>query len=249
MHTRMTGSLGGLRTGLAIAILGGLAGCMETDQTDGPVGTVKVAVAIDADDVQALDYEVSGIGMASMKGRVATARPGVAALVELDPIPAGRFAAITLSGKSGDGATSCQGSALLDVTSARRSQLSTMLLCRRARPGSSPPVAGDLRSCPVIDSYSVSTLAAVVGSPITVQATASDADADADVDAVLRFSWSAPTGTFSSAKQPYTRYECAEPGDRVLTVSVTDGWCTYINGFTVSCKATTGGVVTALSRR
>jgi hypothetical protein len=245
MHTRMTGSLDGFRAGLAMALLSGVVGCVEIDRTDGPVGAVEVAVTIDAVDVPALDYEVSGIGMASMKGRVATARPGAAASVELDLVPAGKFAAISLTGRSGDGATSCQGSALLDVTPARRSQVNMVLLCRTASPNPSPPAADSLRSCPVIESYSTSALAAVVGSPITLQATAADADADA----VLQFSWSAPAGTFSSAKQPYTRYECAQPGDRVLTVSVTDGWCTYISGFAVSCKPTTGGTATALSRR
>jgi hypothetical protein len=245
MNTRMTGSVRGFRAGLAITLLGALPACIETDAGDGPVGAVEVAVTIDAVDVPALDYEVSGIGMASMKGRVATARPGAAASVALNQVPAGRFAAISLTGKSGDGATSCQGSALLDVTPAQRSQVRMVLLCRTSNAKSPVPVRDNLRSCPVIESYSVSTRAAVVGSPITVQASASDADAGD----VLRFSWSAPVGTFSSAKQPYTRYECAEPGDRVLTVSVTDGWCTYINGFAVSCKPTTEGKAPALSRR
>jgi hypothetical protein len=244
MNTRMTGTFGRPGALVAIALVAVVASCIETDAVDGPVGAVDVTLTIDADNVPTLDYEVSGLGMASMRGQVASARPGAMASVSLTGVPAGRLASIAVTGRSSDGATNCQGRALLEATPGRQSQLGLALLCRTASPNAS--THGErLRSCPVIESYSASSFVATPGVPITLQATAADADAEDE----LRFSWSAPAGRFSSPGQPYTRYECAEPGDRVLTLSVTDGWCTYIAGFSVSCKPTPERVGTTLSWR
>ena len=82
-------------------------------------------------------------------------------------------------------------------------------------------IQGVADSCPTIKSVMVSPSGAAVGASVLARVVATDRDL-ADV---LKFSWSAPAGTFTNATAASTSYQCAVSGAQLLTANVSDGRC------------------------
>lgn len=157
-------------------------------------------------------------------------------------LPVGSYT-ITLSGVTGDGTTSCAGSASFDVAAHETSIATVHLLCHQAPTTGSVAVGGTLNICPALDGVSSTALEALVGGTIDLSSQAHDADHG---PAALAYAWSSSSGTISDATLPATTFSCTTPGPATITLTVSDGDpgadCAAQASITVTCTPTASDV-------
>ena len=223
--------------GLNLVVLVGvqtLAGCDNTPN-NGPgtgvssgddVGSVQLALqAAPGITVNSFAYSIGG--PKSYTGSIDTSSSSTLSTV-IGGIAVGSGYAITLTGTSTDGQTSCTGtSAPFNVAAHATTTVSVAVDCHTGVKTGSILVNGTINVCPNIDSVSANP---PVANAISVYATAHDADA---APQPLSYSWTASSGTLSSATAQNPTLTCAAPGNVTLTLTVSDGDATCNDTFSL----------------
>ncbi|HVZ74402.1 MAG TPA: metallophosphoesterase [Polyangia bacterium] len=214
-----------MRAGLILIALGGasaLAGCNVggADATNGgptsDVGSLAVALQLASGaTVNTFSYTLTGPTSKTGSIPVSTSTT-VSALIS--PLAAGSGYAISLSGTSTDGSTTCTGtSASFAVVAKQTTQVSVNIACKAPSTTGSVLVNGTINVCPTIDSISANP---PVGTAIALASAAHDADAG---PSALTYKWTAASGSFVDATAQNPTFNCAVPGLVNVTLSVSDG--------------------------
>jgi hypothetical protein len=226
--------------GLAVLASIGAVACSGTTRSD-DVGSVSVAVQLANGSVlNTVAYAITGPAMFSKTGNVDVSGSTMVSTL-VGGIPAGTGYAVTLSGTTTDGTTSCAGTGNFNVVAHQVASVAVHLICTQAPRTGSVAVNGTLNVCPTIDAAGASPAEVLVGSSVGLTAQAHDAD---NAPSPLTYRWTAPSGVFSDASSPNARFTCTAAGPVTLTVSVSDGdpgaGCADTTTVTVDCTATTG---------
>jgi hypothetical protein len=227
---------------LALVLI--VAGCQRDggDAADPGVGTLKLTAEISGELViDAVNYRLTGNGMAPREGSVDLSQPGGKLAVLLNGVPAGLGYLVTLEAVTRDGLTTCRGQASVDILAGRISQIHLVLHCRTANWSGGVVITGGFNRCPEIESYSVSPLAVSVGGTMILQASATDRDPSD----VVRYSWTGQAGPFSAPEASMTLLECQQVGVHNIELVVGDGGCTASTSFQVTCLGADAGVADA----
>ncbi|HEY0467914.1 MAG TPA: hypothetical protein VGC79_27130, partial [Polyangiaceae bacterium] len=187
--------------------------------------------------LNSVSYTILGPGSFSKSGSFDLSQSSqIGALI--GPLPAGLGYSITLSGTSVDGASNCSGSAVFNVVADQTTPVAVAFLCHEGPRTGSALVNGILNVCPSLDSVSANPAEVLVGTSISLSASAHDADAG---PAALSYRWTATAGTLSDLAVPNPTLTCSVPGPVVLTVSASDGdplaSCADTRTITVQCSA------------
>jgi hypothetical protein len=134
-------------------------------------------------------------------------------------IPAGSGYEIALSGTSVDGLVTCSGSAQFSITAGSTTKVSDLLQCNGVTPqAGSAAVVGTTYDCAAWETVAANPSEATLGNSVALTVTATAADPGA-----ITYSWSAPTGVFSSASSSSASFTCTTPGTVVVTLALSDG--------------------------
>jgi len=161
-------------------------------------------------------WAITGNGMAAMMGSIDTSAPGATPSIEVFGLAPGTYT-VHLEASSDDGVTSCQGSAVFDLTAGLTTEVAVLLRCTTGERFGGVRVNGTLNICPELTEAVVSPLQTSIGNIITVGSEAHDPDDD-----TIEYSWTANSGTFANPSAPDTFYTCEQTGNHQLTISVTD---------------------------
>jgi hypothetical protein len=218
----------------AVALAAWSAGCGRV----GHVGNVSLHVTVDSDAaIDRVDYELTGLGLAEINGAIENPAPSRSFERLVSHVPAGESYLVHAHARSRDGKVACEGSTTFDVKANKTTRVNLALKCANAGDGMVNISVGI--ACPgfKVASWTVSPLAASVGSTISVAATTTDLEADAGPST---FAWTASTGSFATATAAQTTYLCATAGPVVLTITATSAPCRDAQSVTVSCVADAG---------
>ena len=178
---------------------------------------------------------ITGNGMAPMMGTIDTSDPNATASVEVFGLEPGQYR-IELEAGSDDGASSCRGSAMFDVTAGVATEVAVLLGCSGEERLGAVRVNGDFNICPELTKAVVAPLQTSVGNVIDVRSQAVDAEGDA-----IEYSWTADSGTFANPSAAATFYTCEETGDHQLTISITEkGSDACVDDWTVDVRCVDG---------
>jgi hypothetical protein len=200
---------------------------------------VDLQVTTDVEDLDRVINEVlwtiTGNGMAPMAGVIDTSDPNATASVEVFGLTPGEYR-IDLEATSGDGESTCRGSALFDVTAGVATEVAVLLRCSTRQRFGAVRVNGELNFCPELTKAVVAPLQTSIGYAITVRSEAEDAE-----DNTIEYSWTGDGGTFANPSAAATFYTCEETGDHQITISVTDHATKYcMDGWTVDVRCVDG---------
>ena len=155
-------------------------------------------------------------------------------------LPQGGPYTITLNGTSADGGTKCSGSASFSVTARQTTKVALSLSCKEPARTGTALVSGVLNVCPAIDDLSAAPAEVLVGKTLALSASAHDSDA---APSALSYSWTASSGSLSSATAKNPTLTCTVPGDVTVSVTVSDGdatpGCADTQTTTVACTKST----------
>ena len=180
-------------------------------------------------------WVITGNGMAPMMGTIDTSDPNATASVEVFGLQPGQYR-IELEAGSDDGASSCRGSAMFDVTAGVATEVAVLLGCSGEERLGAVRVNGDFNICPELTKAVVAPLQTSVGNVIDVRSQAVDAEGDA-----IEYSWTADSGTFANPSAAATFYTCEETGDHQLTISITEkGSDACVDDWTVDIRCVDG---------
>ena len=178
---------------------------------------------------------ITGSGMTPMMGTIDTSDPNATASVEVFGLEPGRYK-IELEATSDDGASSCRGSTMFDVTAGVATKVAVVLGCSGEQQFGAVRVNGDFNICPELTKAVVAPLQTSVGNVIDVRSEAKDAEGD-----TIEYAWTADSGTFANPSAAATFYTCEETGDHQLTISVTDDGAKYcVDSWTVDVRCVDG---------
>jgi hypothetical protein len=136
------------------------------------------------------------------------------------PIPAGTGYAVTITGTTVDGLTTCSGSATFTVTARHTTNVTVLMGCSQGPADAGlAAINGQTFLCATANGVAASPSETTLGNGVTLVATASGPST-----AGLTYTWSAPSGSFSSQGGPTTTFTCKQPGVVDVTVSVSDGF-------------------------
>ncbi len=223
-----------------VAMLGisALIGCEGTPASNGGTsGTSKdgagsVALLLKGGGVvNAFAYSITGPN--SYSGNINVANSSTVSAT-IGGIAAGAGYALTLTGTSVDGQTSCAGtSAAFTVAAGASTSVAVTIDCHGPVKTGSVAVNGTINICPTIDSVSANP---PVGNTIALASSASDPD---NGPQPVSYSWTTSSGTLSSATAQNPTLTCTAPGTATLTLTVTDGDSGCPTSFTapVTCPA------------
>ncbi len=165
--------------------------------------------------VNTFAYAITGPGTYSGSINVASSST-VSAVI--GNIAAGTGYALTLTGTSVDGKTSCSGaSTSFNVVAAATTPVAVTIDCHTAPTTGSVLVNGTINVCPRIDAVSCNP---PVGNVLSISSTADDQD---NGPQPLTYSWTTSSGTLSSATAQNPTLTCTAPGNVTLTLTVSDG--------------------------
>jgi hypothetical protein len=207
---------------LVVAVgLSGLIGCADgvpkggnAGATDSAAGSVALVLA-SGGSVNTFAYSITGPGTYTGSINVASSSTVTAVIGN---IAAGTGYALTLTGTSVDGKTSCAGtSAPFNVVAAATTSVALAIDCHAAPTTGSVLVNGTINVCPRIDSVSANP---PTGNVIAIASTADDQD---NGPQPLTYSWTTTSGTLSSATAQNPTLTCTAPGTASLTLTVSDG--------------------------
>ena len=198
---------------LSLAACGQKAGGSEAEN----VGAIGLALQVSpGNTLTSATYTITGPDSYSSAGTVAVGdSPEVPVLVRY--LPNGTGYEMAVSGTAGDGVTTCEGSALFDVTNSTASTVIVHLVC--GVPSGDVQVNGTINICPMLDGLSASPNAIRVGGKTALTTFAHDTD---NGPAPLSYQWSA-NGAILSTKTPNLNFACSSAGDVILKVAVSDG--------------------------
>jgi hypothetical protein len=149
-------------------------------------------------------------------------------------IPAGTGYTLALNATSTNGAFTCAGSAVFDVTAGHTTNVTVNLACSAAGAGAGTVVVtGTTQICANIDAISVSPLETTVNNPIALSATASAGPV------TPTFAWTSSAGTFDNPAGASPIFTCpATPGDVVITLTVSPGGAACLTATSQSVTVT-----------
>ena len=243
-RTRTGGRIVSSRT-LALSLLVGAAlltaGCSGNSSAVPCSSLLRVELEVTTE-VEGLDpvinevlWVITGNGMAPMMGTIDTSDPNATASVEVFGLQPGQYR-IELEAGSDDGASSCRGSAMFDVTAGVATEVAVLLGCSGEERLGAVRVNGDFNICPELTKAVVAPLQTSVGNVIDVRSQAVDAEGDA-----IEYSWTADSGTFANPSAAATFYTCEETGDHQLTISITEkGSDACVDDWTVDIRCVDG---------
>jgi hypothetical protein len=213
-----------------LCLFSGLA-CARHEGTKG-VGDVSVGLHIGPTTLASVHYQFSGNGISPRVGDIDVTANGATPSLVLGGIPAGNGYLLSLTAVSTDLASTCAGSATVNVVAGAVTPVTIELFCRRPDGNGEVVVNGDLHFCPSIGSFEASPLRASIGGAIDVAVSAFDDDTPN-----LIYSWTAPAGSgaFTASTQPATQFVCADDGMFTLTTVVSDGYCADSAHVTITC--------------
>jgi len=243
-RTRTGGRIVSSRT-LALSLLVGAAlltaGCSGNSSAVPCSSLLRVELEVTTE-VEGLDpvinevlWVITGNGMVPMMGTIDTSDPNATASVEVFGLEPGQYR-IELEAGSDDGASSCRGSAMFDVTAGVATEVAVLLGCSGEERLGAVRVNGDFNICPELTKAVVAPLQTSVGNVIDVRSQAVDAEGDA-----IEYSWTADSGTFANPSAAATFYTCEETGDHQLTISITEkGSDACVDDWTVDIRCVDG---------
>ena len=229
-------TLAGLTSFACSDQIGGRGG--SSDDSEGSIGlalTLASGTTLDT-----LTYQIAGPHGFSKSGSIDVSHSSTISAV-ISGIPAGTGYALTLSGTSKDGQTSCAGSASFDVIARQTTAVTVHLDCHEAPRTGSIAVNGTLNICPVVDGVNASPAEVLVGGTIAFGVTAHDSDGG---PSALQYQWTASAGTLSGATTASPTFLCsAGTGPVTVSVTVSDGdpspGCPSTASVSVTCTADT----------
>ncbi|MEY4512216.1 MAG: hypothetical protein RLZZ450_4338, partial [Pseudomonadota bacterium] len=207
------------------------------------VGGLTLGLVLpDGSTVTSVTYTITRNGTAVRSGSIAVGADGRAS-VTVAELEAGSGYHVRLVA-SGGTAYDCIGDADFTVIEGLSVNVDVAIQCPDARVDGNVSINGQFNVCPAVTSLFASPSTAFVGNTVALAATARDRDNDP-----IAFSWSAPSGTFSTPNAASTNFLCTSAGSFVATVAVYDGpsrGCTRTGTQTVTCVAAgiDGGVGT-----
>lgn len=223
-----------LNVGMALA-LSLAAGCNGPSDSSGggsgePVGSIALALA-GGQGLTLSSFAYALTGPKAYSGTIDVSNSSSVAAT-LGGIAAGTGYALTLTGTATDGQTTCAGSAgPFDVAARATTSVSVTIDCHAPPRTGSVAVNGTINVCPTINSVSANP---PVGPSIALAATAVDPDAAPNP---LAYSWTASSGTLSSATAANPTLTCTAPGPVALMLTVSDGdtGCNATFNLSTSC--------------
>jgi hypothetical protein len=198
-------------------------------------GNISLHVTVASDvPLREVDYQVTSIGFGQVTGSIRSEEPSTSFTRLISHVPAGHYL-VHVEATSIDGQLTCEGSTQLDVRANATTRVNLGIGCRNVSDGMVHITVGV--ACPgfQVASWTISPLAASVGSTIAVSAATTDADAGPVV-----FHWTASMGTFASPNDAHTTYTCAAPGSAILTVTASREACRDTQSVPVTCVADAG---------
>jgi len=160
----------------------------------------------------------------------------------IGPLPVGTGYTITLSANSVEGTSSCSGSAPFDVLAHQTTPVAIALTCHEGPRTGSVMVNGALNICPTLDAVNANPAEVLVGTSISLSASAHDSDAG---PVALSYRWTAASGSLSDANTASATFTCSASGAVVLSVAASDGdplaSCADTRTITVQCSAPGAG--------
>jgi len=228
-----------INVGLALVLAGASAaldGCGEHASTtdNSQPGSVDIALLEGAVTLTSVSYTITGPNGFATSGTINVASSSTVSAI-IGGLPAGNGFTITLSATGTDGATTCGGSATFNVTAGAVAKATVALDCHQPAKTGSVAVNGTLNVCPVPDGLSANPADVAVGFPVALAIAAHDSD---NGPAPLSYSWTAASGSFSSATSAAPTFVCTMPGPVTLTATISDG------DSTAGCPATMSVVIT-----
>lgn len=200
----------------AVAMLGAaaLAGCGEDIAAD--AGSAQMSLSLpNGSTVNTVSYSITGNGITPITGTVDVSSAGAKISFLVSGIPAGTGYSVRLDATSTDGATTCGGAAMFNITAGQTTAVTVLLQCNGNNSGR---VVVNGVFCPEMTSFSASPLAVSVGATITVQA--ASLDLDPNDDATPTYAWTATGGSFVDPTAASTKYNCTAAGTQTLTIKV-----------------------------
>ena len=180
-------------------------------------------------------WVITGNGMAPMMGTINTSDPNATASVEVFGLEPGQYE-IELEATSDDGASSCRGSTMFDVTAGVAAEAAVVLGCSGGEQFGAVRVNGEFNICPELTKAVVAPLQTSVGNVIDVRSEAKDAEGD-----TIEYAWTTDSGTFANPSAAATFYTCEETGDHQLTISITEkGSDACVDDWTVDIRCVDG---------
>jgi len=197
---------------------------------------VELEVTTEVEGLDAVINEVrwiiTGNGMAPMMGTIDTSDPNATASVEVFGLEPARYR-IELEATSDDGANSCRGSTMFDVTAGVATEVAVLLRCSGEERLGAVRVNGEFNICPELTNAVVAPLQTSVGNVIDVR---SEAEGD-----TIEYAWTTDSGTFANPSAAATFYTCEETGDHQLTISITEkGSDACVDDWTVDIRCVDG---------
>ena len=179
---------------------------------------------------------ITGNGMTPMMGTIDTSDPNATVSVEVFGLEPARYR-IELEATSGDGASSCRGSTMFDVTAGVATEVAVLLRCSGEERLGAVRVNGEFNVCPELTKAVVAPLQTSVGNVIDVRSEAKDAEGD-----TIEYAWTTDSGTFANPSAAATFYTCEETGDHQLTISITEKDSdACVDDWTVDIRCVDGG--------
>jgi hypothetical protein len=146
-------------------------------------------------------------------------------------LPPGKGYTIAVTGTASDGASTCQGEVMFDVTTNMNAASITTLQIPLTCTGLAA-VSATVNICPIVDGLSALPLQVTVGGSITLVAAAHDPDG---APGPLAASWTADGGTLSNLSTTGATFTCTAPGTFNVGVTITDGACSDTSTLAVVC--------------
>ena len=199
----------------ALALVSTVAGRRMQRQHQPPTGDAgSVALALQAAPgvtINVVSYTISGPELV-LEDRTIDVSHSSTVSTTIGGFPAGSGFAVTLTGSSTDGATTCGGGPVsFTVVAGQTIPVSVHLLCHEAPRTGSVIVNGTLNICPSIDNVSASPSEVFVGGSVALTASAHDSDAG---PSALTFQWTASSGVISHPSAASTSFTVHDAGHR-----------------------------------
>jgi hypothetical protein len=225
--------------GLVLVLVGASAaveGCGEraTMIDNSQSGSVDIALLAGGITLTSVRYTITGPSGFATSGTINVASSSTISTI-IGGLPAENGFTITLSATGSNGATTCGGSATFNVTAGAVAKVNVTLDCHQPATTGSVAVNGTLNVCPVADGLSANPADVAVGFPVALAVVAHDPD---NGPAPVSYSWTAASGSFSSAISATPTFVCTMPGQVTLMVTASDG------DSTAGCPATMSVVIT-----
>lgn len=230
---------------LAIGLCGlaSLTGCVDQgDESDSPssaseesLGSVGLALQLaSGTTINSASYAITGPNAFTKTGTI-DLKSATKLTATIGGLPAGTGYTVTITANSGEGGTSCSGSASFAIVAHQIANVTVQITCKEPARTGSVLVNGQLNLCPTIDGININPAEVQVGGTIAISALAHDTDA---APAALTYGWTASGGTLSSSSVASPTFTCTAPGTVTLKLSVSDGDPTAACADTLSAQVT-----------